>query len=78
MLTPQSAIDNWSGETSPDVKFPPGLVVRDGDTLVIATEKMTHEGYAEMRSRIREYLPESVKVIIVPATGLALYRPDAG
>lgn len=61
-----------------EVRFPPGLVVRDGDTLVIATERMRADQLDEFRQRLREHLPESVKVLIVEAHGLALYRPDAG
>lgn len=53
-----------------------GVVIRPGDTLVVAAPDLHSLGQAnQMRSDLEKYLP-GTKVVILAASQLAVYRPE--
>jgi hypothetical protein len=56
-----------------------GLVVRPGDTLLIAlNRRLNDDEFADMRDRLRGECPQLDKVLFVEdVAALAVYRPDA-
>lgn len=57
-----------------------GVVVRPGDTLIIAMgdgRLMTDEDAERMRRELRAHIPMSVGIAVIEgAVGFAVYRPD--
>jgi hypothetical protein len=63
--------------TSPPVTISIGAIVHPGDTLVVGyPDKNISQAEAdEMQARMEALIPE-VRVIIIPASSMAVYRPE--
>ena len=55
----------------------PALVIRPGDTLIVAVRDRLTMAEAEMvHARLKRACPDLAEVVLVPAVGLAAFRPD--
>lgn len=54
-------------------------IVKPGDTLVVALknpERYAQEQVREISEGLRTFLPDNVKVILIPESEMVVYRPD--
>ena len=55
----------------------PALVIRPGDTLIVAVRDRISMAEADaIRGKLKAWLPDLADVVLVPAVGLAAYRPS--
>lgn len=55
----------------------PALVIRPGDTLILAVRDRLTMAEAEMiHTRVMSACPDLAEVVLVPAVALAAFRPD--